>query len=658
MKLSRLFLPLVLLAVANAFAQTNPVPLVNQPLVPTATAPGGAGVTLTVNGTGFVSGSVVNWNGTALATTFVNASQLTAAVPASDIATASTASVTVSSPSPGGGTSNVLYFAVSAPTDLKFTIAAVVPSSYCPTISAVFCSQIVVDDFNGDGKLDLGFLFGGQQGASIVGSFTTTLGNGDGTFQAPVSAESVDLSSYGLADFTGDGKLDLIGVFNSGDENPYYAAIYLGNGDGAFSPRNIFTPAQEMSLAGGPPMIGDFNGDGKLDVAIGAQDGLEVYLGNGDGTFQTVPPQNFSTEFQFTAVGDFNGDGKLDLVGLGPQFDLEVFLGNGDGTFQTPTVAYPAVGNSTVQVITADLNGDGKLDLIALQSFPGFTSVVDVLLGNGDGTFTPTSADAINGPLSGGTIGDFNADGKLDIALATSNGATPSTTILLGNGDGTFQTPSVLPFSSVAIAVGDFNNDGKPDFAIAPYAGGVSVLLQDYTPDFSLTTSAPTSVTVSAGQTANYTVNVVPGAGFTQTVSLTCSGAPSGSTCTVTPSSVTPSGTTPVKVTVAVTTTAASMGASARPLHAPPASGLLAFTGFLGLLALLTLTSLGRARSPRMACLALASLVCIGMGTSACGGSSSGSGGGGGTQAGTYTLTVTGTYTTQTQTTSLTLIVQ
>jgi len=102
-------------------AQSNPVPFVNQPLVPSAIAPAGPSFTLTVNGTGFVSGSVVNWNGTPLSTTFVSDSQLTATVPASNIATPSTSSITVSSPSPGGGTSNVLFLAVAAPeTSVQF----------------------------------------------------------------------------------------------------------------------------------------------------------------------------------------------------------------------------------------------------------------------------------------------------------------------------------------------------------------------------------------------------------------------------------------------------------------------------------------------------------------------------------------------------------
>ena len=115
-----LVIPIQLAAQAQLGAQTNPVPLINQPLVPDAVAPGGSDFQLTVNGTGFVSGSLVNWNGSALATTFVSGSQLTATVPSSDTGKASTASVTVFNPSPGGGTSNVIFFAVHLPMPVGF----------------------------------------------------------------------------------------------------------------------------------------------------------------------------------------------------------------------------------------------------------------------------------------------------------------------------------------------------------------------------------------------------------------------------------------------------------------------------------------------------------------------------------------------------------
>jgi hypothetical protein len=147
MKFARFVCPFVFCAITTVLAQSNPVPLVSQPLVPTATAPGASSFTLTVNGTGFVSGSAVNWNGTPLSTSFVTSSQLTATVPASHIATSSTASITVSSPPPGGGVSNVVFFAVSAPTNLQFT------SFPIANVGSPFSGPLVAD-FNRDGKLD------------------------------------------------------------------------------------------------------------------------------------------------------------------------------------------------------------------------------------------------------------------------------------------------------------------------------------------------------------------------------------------------------------------------------------------------------------------------------------------------------------------------
>src|SRR5205823_6165543 len=156
-----------------ATAQTNPVPLMNQPHVPDAIPPGGPRFTLTVNGTGFVSGSVVNSNGSARATTFVSSSQLTATVLASDIATASTASVTVINPSPGGGTSNVVFFPIMLPTSSVSLIRA----DYATGFES---GAVGVGDFNGDGKLDLAVTNFGINTVSIL------LGNGDGTFRARV----------------------------------------------------------------------------------------------------------------------------------------------------------------------------------------------------------------------------------------------------------------------------------------------------------------------------------------------------------------------------------------------------------------------------------------------------------------------------------------
>src|SRR5271154_767890 len=140
----------VLALFATPATAQNPVPFVNQPLVPDAAAPGGAGFTLTVNGTGFVSGSLVNWNGSPRATNFVSRSQLTATILASDIATASTSLVTVVSAGPGGGVSNTQYFSIAAPgTSVSFLPAVTYGSGgYIP-------QSVVIADVNGDGKPDI-----------------------------------------------------------------------------------------------------------------------------------------------------------------------------------------------------------------------------------------------------------------------------------------------------------------------------------------------------------------------------------------------------------------------------------------------------------------------------------------------------------------------
>jgi len=264
------FGPLEILS-STAFAGENPVPMINQPLVPDAIAPGGAGFILVVHGTGFVSGAVVNWNDSSLATTFVKDSQLTATVPASDIAAASTASVTVVNPSPGGGTSNVMFFAV---TPSSSSIALSAPSAFGAGTDP---DSAAAGDFNGDGKLDLAVANEGSNNVSIL------LGKCDGTFQAAVDyGAGSNPSSVAVGDFRDDGKLDLV-VANDGSDN---VSILLGNGDGTFQAAvNYGVGSAPTSVA-----VGDFNGDGKLDLAVVNElsNNFSILLGNGDGTFQAA----------------------------------------------------------------------------------------------------------------------------------------------------------------------------------------------------------------------------------------------------------------------------------------------------------------------------------------------------------------------------------
>jgi hypothetical protein len=479
---------------ALAQAQSNPVPFLNQTLVPSSTAPGGPNLKLTVSGTGFASASVVNWNGTPLQTTFVTDTQLTAIIPSADIASSGTASIAVSTPKPGGGTSNVVFFTVSTQTTPSFTqfVQSGPPNPNGHTLQAP-----VAVDVNGDGKLDI---VSGWSGELMV-----LLGQGDGSFQAAkVSQLSGDqnaqTASTSVGDFNGDGKLDF--ALSNGatrfDAVQSTISVVLGNGDGTFG-----TPST-VTLAAGYAVnntgVGDFNQDGKLDLVTGNNPAqsltnptgagnptLSILLGNGDGTFQAHV--DYSISVTSLAVGDVNGDGKLDIVAG----DYAVLLGNGDGTFASPILT--GANDTFYQIVLQDVNGDGKLDLLGVDDNGGLV----VSLGNGDGTFL----QGVSYDLPVGThvltlaTGDFNGDGKIDVALG--NSGLQAVSLLYGNGDGTFQAAQTFPSSSGVgnqLLAGDFTGDGKLDLfsesTTSSYLG--TLYLQG---PFSQLTSAPGSLTFS-----------------------------------------------------------------------------------------------------------------------------------------------------------------
>jgi hypothetical protein len=252
-----------------------------------------------------------------------------------------------------------------------------------------------------------------------------------------------------------------------------------GNSNPAPETAPLFAPAValESGLYPGFVATADFDGDGKLDLVVTNlhRHAVSVLLGNGDGSFRTLPPCDVGDWFAHSvAVGDFNRDGKPDLVVTGPgQNVVAVLLGKGDGTFQPP-VQYPVRADPRHAVV-GDFNNDGRLDL-AVANVDGSVSV---LLGNGDGTFR----DAVHHRAGKGAgflaVADFNGDGKLDLAEGDSSAAHVN--VLLGRGDGTFDEPvpyGITTGSGVfAVAVGDFNGDGKPDLVTASARGGVSILL-------------------------------------------------------------------------------------------------------------------------------------------------------------------------------------
>jgi hypothetical protein len=428
---------------ATLCAQNNPAPLVNQPLVPASAAPGSSGFTLTVTGTGFVTGAVLNWNGSARTTTVVSSSQVQATITSADVAHIGTANVTVVNPAPGGGVSNVVYFPVRQP-------AASVAFAPEPGVSPA-AGPIAVGDFNGDGKLDIAV--GQTSSDGSTGSILFYAGLGNGTFASPqTTASTLPVQSLLAADLNGDGKLDLLIGTKNGDFGPAEGIAFINNGFGHFVEKTAFGTGD----FGGPLAVGDLNGDGILDVVFGSEvqgsGTVYFYLGNGDGTFTLKSQQSLNTVASISAVGDFNGDGKLD-VAVPEQNQMDIFIGNGDGTFH-PYVPY-FVSGETGPAAAADFNGDGKLDLAMGD--------LTILLGNGDGTFT-VSGTYGSGGSSGLAIGDFNGDGKLDVASGTVE-------TFLGNGDGTFQSPISSPIfsgnGSSYLPFGDFNRDGELDVAIS-----------------------------------------------------------------------------------------------------------------------------------------------------------------------------------------------
>jgi hypothetical protein len=458
-----LTISLVGMASATVFAANNPVPFIDLPPVPSVAVPGGAGFTLTVNGAGFVNGSVVNWNGSPRATTFVSAGRVTAAILASDIATANTASITVSNPTPDGGTSNVSYFEVTTPAS-----TVVVSGLPLPAFPQGIYSAIAAD-LNNDGKLDV-ILFSrtfiANQG--YVYQAASALGNGDGTFQSPTPVTGPDLvaSDVALGDFNGDGKLDIALV--SGSDA---ISIFLGNGDGTF---------QAPILVGSQPnsaydqlVLGDFNQDGKLDIIAENCSSpclMTVLLGNGDGTFQ--PPVNSSVGWgnDPLTLGDFNGDGVIDLLTCvgGDVFDEAsclVMLGNGDATFQPGISSLSATG-LTLGVSAGDVNGDGKLDLLISSELMSLNFYAAVQLGDGNGSFSAPVGQNI-GPIPVFPPADLNGDGNLDLVENQCCGIGLDTlSVALGNGDGTFSFAPLTTTtgqSLTALVQGDFNGDGQMD---------------------------------------------------------------------------------------------------------------------------------------------------------------------------------------------------
>jgi hypothetical protein len=446
------------------------VPFAIQSVLPPSANPGGSAFTLTVNGTGFASDATVNFDGVPLQTIFASGHQLSASVPASDIAAAGTASITIKNPGAGLQSNAILFPIASAETSFSLSNAPAAPFPLGRVIN-----DVAAADFNRDGIPDLAVV-----DDYINGSVNILLGVGDGTFIAasnsPISVPDPP-SWLMIGDVNGDGRPDLVIPSQLGNS----LTVLLGNGDGTFA----MASGSPHPVGQNPLMIalGDFNGDGKLDVAVtnANTNDVSILLGNGDGTFADAPGSPFQAGKAPEAIvtADFNGDGNLDLAIVNsPPNTVTLLLGHGDGSFVAGRASPITVGNFPTGIVAADFNGDGKPDLAVTN---GFSYNVSILLGNGDGTFTAASGSpvAVGRQPFAINAGDFNNDGILDLAVV--NTADNTLTLLSGKGDGTFTTattPSVTNQPG-GTAVADFNGDGRLDLAIVDvFDVTVCVLLQ------------------------------------------------------------------------------------------------------------------------------------------------------------------------------------
>lgn len=329
-------------------------------------------------------------------------------------------------------------------------------------------------DLNGDGNQDMVAIHN-DLGANQNGAIGVRMGNGDGTF-GPLTeylTGGVFTRYLDFGDVNGDGKLDVVAT----NDASLFVSLFLGNGDGTFQTvRNFSSRVSGLGLT-----VADVNADGRADAVVPYFAGLVgIYLGQADGTLVLANTLSANSGGTFgTDVGDLNGDGRADIVTANfSGGTMSVFLQQANGTFGPATVLTMGAGAWDVEL--ADLNGDGRLDAITGNQN---ANNVAVRLGNGNGTFGNATffGTGGNGPRTI-TVSDVNNDGRLDVVVPNISSATIG--VLPGNGNGTFGTAQVYATNTNpnAATAADVNNDGLIDISSADAAGRAVTVRLNTTP--------------------------------------------------------------------------------------------------------------------------------------------------------------------------------
>jgi hypothetical protein len=338
-------------------------------------------------------------------------------------------------------------------------------------------TSVAIGDFNNDGCLDV----------AVANTWTNTvgilLGNGNGIFSNQTTYSTITRSlpfSIAVGDFDKDSRLDIV-VANKGADN---IGVFFGYGNGTFAKQVIFSTVRASQPTS--VVVGDFNNDGRLDIAVAnsLSGSVGVLLGYVNGIFfsQNTYFTGYHASSVFVVVGDFNNDSRLDIAVCNQgSYNIGIFFGYTDESFLSLPSYSTGIASRPTYVAVEDFNNDTRLDIVVANYG---TNNVMILLGSGYGTFTSemTYATGNNSQPCWVAIGDLNNDSRLDIVIA--NSGSDNVGVLLGYGNGTFS--SQISYSTgiksqpSSVTIGDFNNDTRLDLAVANYGSNIVGLLFDY----------------------------------------------------------------------------------------------------------------------------------------------------------------------------------